>query len=43
LSYQDYQGQVLEFLGEEDREQYDSVSAWEEFQGTVLALLSHEN
>ncbi|HEC12418.1 MAG TPA: hypothetical protein ENI80_04070 [Acidiferrobacteraceae bacterium] len=38
LGYDDFKGQVLEFLDDEEREHYDSASHWEALQNTVLRL-----
>jgi predicted nucleotidyltransferase component of viral defense system len=40
LSYEDYRGQVLEFLDDTLRERYESPEYWEALQNTVLGLLS---
>jgi len=42
LSYEDFEGQVLEFLDDELREQYESPRQWEELQNTVLGLCSDD-
>lgn len=42
LSYDDYAGQVVEFLDTEYQEQYGSVSAWNQLQETVLELLGND-
>ncbi|GMR21133.1 MAG: hypothetical protein BMS9Abin36_1732 [Gammaproteobacteria bacterium] len=42
LSYEDFQGQVLEFLDDEEHEYYDSTKHWEELQNTVLGLCSDD-
>jgi len=39
LSLDDFNGQVVEFLEAEDRVVYDTTSAWEQLQETVLGLL----
>jgi predicted nucleotidyltransferase component of viral defense system len=39
LSYEDFIGQVAEFLDAEHRKQYDSAIVWEQLQETVLKLL----
>lgn len=43
LSYEDYTGQVLEFLEEDAREQYASTSTWDQLKNTVLDLITHED
>lgn len=40
LSYEDFRGQVLEFLDDELREHYESPKRWDELQNTVLGVLS---
>ncbi|HEC29726.1 MAG TPA: hypothetical protein ENI65_09100 [Gammaproteobacteria bacterium] len=42
LGYDDFSGQVMEFLDDEERENYDSEKYWEELQDTVLGLCSDE-
>ena len=42
LSFQDYTGQVVEFLDTEIRKDYDQRIAWETMQETVLSQLSDE-
>jgi len=39
LTWSDYQGQVVEFLDIESREEYGTESAWESLQGWVLETL----
>ena len=39
LSYDDYKGQVVEFIDTETREYYDSPNSWEQLQEVVLELL----
>lgn len=41
LSYKDYEGQVLEFLEDDAREQYSSSSTWEKFQNIALKLITN--
>lgn len=40
LGYEDFSGQVLEFLDDEEREHYDSPKQWETLQNTVSGLFS---
>lgn len=42
LSYEDFTGQVLEFLDDEEREHYDSVKHWEQLQSTALGLFADD-
>jgi len=39
LTLDDFNGQVVEFLDSENRAIYDSASAWEQLQETLLGLL----
>lgn len=39
LSYEDYRGQVLEFVPEPERQEYDNPATWESMQETLLRLL----
>jgi predicted nucleotidyltransferase component of viral defense system len=39
LTFEDFSGQVVEFLDTDNRALYDSVPAWEQLQETVLGLL----
>ena len=39
LTWDDYRGQVVEFLGIESREEFGTVSAWESLQTQVLDTL----
>ena len=39
LTWEDYQGQVVEFLDTESRAAYDSQSVWEVLQAQVLDIL----
>ena len=39
LTWDDYQGQIVEFLGTESREEYGTESAWESLQAQVLDTL----
>lgn len=39
LSYEDFEGQVVEFLQEPERQEYASPAAWEAMQETVLKVL----
>ena len=39
LTWDDYQGQVVEFLDTESREEYGTESAWESLQTQVLDTL----
>jgi hypothetical protein len=39
LTWDDYQGQVVEFLDTESRAEYGTVSAWESLQTLVLDTL----
>ncbi len=41
LGYDDFQGQVVEFLEVDNRELYDSPSTWELLQESLLELLSY--
>jgi len=41
LSFDDYDGQVVEFLDADDRIRWSSVSVWEQLQLTILELLGH--
>ena len=41
LTYDDFNGQVVEFLDADNQRIYDSVAAWEQCQETILALLDH--
>jgi len=41
LTYEDYLGQVVEYLDNGSRLQYDSVKAWQQLQETVLGLLDY--
>jgi len=38
LDYEDFSGQVLEFLDDEERRHYDSPKQWETLQSTVSGL-----
>lgn len=40
LSYKDFQGQVLEYLDDEEYKQYSKVQNWEEIQEKVAGILS---
>lgn len=42
LSYEQYQGQVLEFLDPEARGEYASKAVWNDMQATILELLTDE-
>jgi hypothetical protein len=39
LTWQDYKGQVVEFLETESREEYGSKNAWNSLQNLVLSYL----
>jgi hypothetical protein len=39
LTWDDYQGQVMEFLDSDSREEYGSKSAWDSLQDLVLSQL----
>lgn len=39
LSYEDYQGQVLAFLREPERQVYEAAATWESMQETLLRVL----
>ena len=41
LTFDDYKGHVVEFIDTANREHYDSPSAWEQLQETVLELLDY--
>ena len=41
LTYDDYKGHVVEFIDTDNREHYDSPSAWEQLQETILELLDY--
>lgn len=41
LTYDDYQGQVVEFIETDNREQYESPSAWAQLQEGILELLDY--
>lgn len=41
LTFDAFNGQVVEFLDAENREIYDSALAWEQLQETILELLDH--
>ncbi len=41
LTYDDYKGHVVEFIDTNNREHYDSPSAWEQLQETILELLDY--
>jgi len=41
LTYDDYQGQVVEFIETDNRERYESPSTWEQLQEDLLELLDH--
>ncbi|MDT8399081.1 MAG: hypothetical protein RQ899_10750 [Pseudomonadales bacterium] len=41
LGFAEYQGQVLEFLDAKSKQEFASVSSWEEMQETVLRLLDN--
>ena len=41
LTFEDFNGQVVEFLDAEDRIRWSSVSAWEQLQLTILELLGN--
>ena len=41
LTFDDYKGHVVEFIDTDNREHYDSPSAWEQLQETVLELLGY--
>ncbi len=43
LSYEDYLGQVIEFLEDEYLEQYSSESDWNNLQELILGLLEYES
>lgn len=42
LSYEDYQGQVLEFLDTEQRKHYKTLRYWEELQSIALGLCAND-
>jgi len=42
LTWQDYEGQVVEFLDTESREEYGSKSAWDSLQNRVLSELKSD-
>jgi len=41
LTFDDYKGHVVEFIDTDNREHYDSPSAWEQLQDTILELLDY--
>lgn len=41
LTYDDYKGHVVEFIDTDNRAHYDSPSAWEQLQETILELLDY--
>ncbi len=41
LTFDDYKGHVVEFIDTENREHYDSASAWQQLQDTILELLDY--
>lgn len=41
LTYENFQGQVLEFIDAENRTEFGSVSSWENIQETVLGLINN--
>lgn len=41
LTFDDFNGHVLEFLDTDNRAQYDSPQAWDQLQGTILELLDY--
>ncbi len=41
LTFDDFKGHVVEFIDTENREYYDSPSAWEQLQETILELLDY--
>ncbi len=41
LTFDDYKGHVVEFIDTDNREYYDSPSAWEQLQDTILELLDY--
>jgi len=43
LSYEDYAGQVLEYLDDDTVGEYESIMAWEEIQESVFGLLTDES
>lgn len=41
LTYDDYKGQVVEFIDTDNRDHFDSPSTWERLQETTLGLLDY--
>ena len=41
LTFDDYKGHVVEFIDTDNRENYDTPSAWEQLQDGILELLDY--